>query len=80
MVTISLDVGYVDVDVDLEDFEDDDLVEEVKSRGYTVYDEDDANPFGFTKNEIDALKQLVEQQDPKVGSVLYFIREKLILA
>lgn len=79
MVTVSVDVGYVDVDVDLEDFEDDDLVEEVKSRGYVVYDEDDDNPFEFTKDEIAALKQLIDQQDPKVGSVFYFIREKLIL-
>lgn len=79
MVTASVDVGYVDVDVDLEDFEDDDLVEEVKSRGYIVYDEDDDKPFEFTKDEIAALKQLIAQQDPKVGSVFYFIREKLIL-
>lgn len=80
MVTVSIDVGYVDVDVDLEDFEDDDLVEEVKSRGYVVYDENDVNPFEFTPEEIDTLKQLIDEQDPKVGSVLYFIREKLVIA
>lgn len=34
-------MAYVTVDVDIEEFDDDDLIEELESRGYTVIEEDE---------------------------------------
>jgi hypothetical protein len=34
-------MAYVRVDVDIDDFDDDDLIEELESRGYTVEETDD---------------------------------------
>lgn len=34
-------MAYVTVDVDIEEFDDDDLIEELESRGYTVAETDD---------------------------------------
>lgn len=35
----------VEVDVDISDFDDDDLVDELESRGYTIVDNDDYNGY-----------------------------------
>lgn len=39
----------VDIDIELDEFEDDELIDEMKSRGFTVLDEDDevSNEDGF---------------------------------
>ena len=34
-------MAYITIDVDIDEFDDDDLIEELKSRGYTVGDEDE---------------------------------------
>lgn len=41
-------MAFVSVEVDIEEFDDDDLIEEIESRGYVVAeddDNDDKNPF-----------------------------------
>lgn len=72
---ISVDVGYVDVDVDTED-----LIEDLESRGFEVLEDDDPRLKApeFEPGEIEILIRLVESQNPVIGSELYFIREKLV--
>ena len=75
-ITVRVDVGYVDVDVDISDFDHDDLVDELESRDYIVvhkYEQQDL----FTKEETQVLLDLIDTQKPTPGSVLYFIREKI---
>ncbi len=38
-------MAYVTVDVELDEFDDDELVEEVKARGYTVVEEEEVKKF-----------------------------------
>ena len=73
-ITVSVDVGYVDVEVAISDFDDDDLIEEIESRGYTVLD---AICEPFTSEELETMQTLIDGQNPKIGSVLYNIREKI---
>lgn len=74
----------VDVDVDLEDFDDDDLIGELENRGYEVLASDDPilkailKAIQFKPNEIRAMIDLIDGQNPIVGTELYFIREELI--
>jgi hypothetical protein len=77
MPTVSVDVGYVDVDVDLDDFDDDDLIDELESRGYEVFQKMNCSSAAFTETELSILQRLVDTQEPKIGSELFFIREKL---
>jgi hypothetical protein len=77
MITVSVDVGYVDVDVDLEYFDDDDLVDELESRDYVVYHEDDERDDLLSKEDRHALLMLIDSHNPDVGSPMYFIREKI---
>ncbi len=80
MITVSVDVGYVDVDVDLDMFDDDELVSELEGRGYTVLHDDDpllVSVEPFTRSELEILQNLVDGQKPNPGTELYFIREKL---
>jgi hypothetical protein len=80
MPRVSVDVGYVDVDVDLDDFDVDDLIGELENRGYEVLESDDPilKDIQFKPNEIRAMINLIDGQNPIVGSELYFIREELI--
>jgi hypothetical protein len=83
MPMISVDVGYVDVDVDLNEFDDDELISELQARGFTVLDEDDpllSQGKLFTNTELEILQRLIDEKQPKIGSELYFTREKLSLA
>jgi len=75
MVTVSVDVGYVDVDVDLEDFDDDDLIEELRLRDYVILDSEE---MYLSREDAKFLKDLIDNElKPSVGSQLYSIREKL---
>lgn len=87
------------VDVDLKDFDTDDLKRELSDRGHVVYQEDISffddvvlfaeveardhfvlkNPADLTQGDIATLLDVIER-DCKIGSELYFIREKLIRA
>ena len=75
-ITVSVDVGYVDVDVDISDFDDDDLVDELEIRDYIVVHKDNQEDL-FIREEIQVLLDLIDTQKPTLGSVLYFIREKI---
>jgi hypothetical protein len=55
--TVSTTVD-VDVDVTLDDFYDKDLIEELRSRGYDVYDKvDGKNQIEYIKDEVFNLKR-----------------------
>lgn len=77
MSTISVDVGYVDVDVDISYFDDDDLVDELESRDYIVYHRDDNRDDLLSNDDRWTLLKLIDSHNPVVGSSLYFIREKI---
>ena len=77
MPKVSVDVGYVDVDVELEDFDDDELVDELESRDYVVYHKNDGRDDFLSKEERHALLMLIDSHNPDVGSPMYFIREKI---
>lgn len=67
----------VDVDVDLDQFDDDELAEELESRGYFVskdtrFDEPDA----LDKYEVEYLLDLVDKSEKKYYTH-YTLREKL---
>jgi len=77
ITTVSVDVGYVDVDVELEDFDDDELVDVLESRDYVVYHKNDGRDDFLSKEERHALLMLIDSHNPDVGSPMYFIREKI---
>lgn len=54
MATVS---AYVDVDVDLDDFNTDELIDELEARGYIVMDKDDSGAPESLKDQIHNLKE-----------------------
>lgn len=54
MATVS---AYVDVDVELDDFVTDDLIEELEARGFIVMDKDDSDGPEHLKDNIHRLKE-----------------------
>lgn len=77
---ISVDVGYVDVTVDLDDIDTDELIDEIETRGFKVLEVNDPilKAPEFSLEELGILETLITAQDPAIGSDLYFIREKMI--
>lgn len=77
---ISVDVGYVDVDFNMDNFDTEDLIDELESRGFEVLEVNDSRLKApeFEPGEMEILIRLVESQNPDIGSELYFIREKLV--
>lgn len=77
---VSIDVGCVDVDVDMGDYDTEDLITEIESRGLEVLEVNDSRLRApvFEREEMETLIRLVEAQNPVIGSNLYFIRDKLI--
>ena len=67
-------MAYVTVDVELDEFDDDELVEEVKARGYTVVEAEELAKF-----EMEDWKLLLEIVDT-VPETVYTrrVREKLM--
>ena len=63
MPTIST---YVDVDVDLDDFDTGELVEELESRGYYVSDDPVPEMDALDKFELDWLLELVDKNNKDV--------------
>lgn len=64
-------MAYVHVEVDLDEFTDDDLIEELESRGYEVRDED-----SLTDEEKAYIRDLCAETWP--GDIRYNIYEKLM--
>lgn len=65
-------MAYVNVEINLEEFDDDQLIEELEDRGYTV---DDPTDSGLTSYEIDIIVDVFAGSKP--GSPEYVIYEKL---
>ena len=67
-------MAYVTVDVELDEFNDDELVEELESRGYTVVEEEEVKKF-----EMEDWKLLLEIVDTVPETVYTLrVREKLM--
>jgi len=62
---VSVDVGYVDVDVNFSDFDTEDLISEIESRGLTVLEDNDPRLKApkLSKDEISILKKLSLDHD-----------------
>ncbi len=76
MPIISVDVGHVDNVVDLDDLDDRDLVAELVGRGYHILD--NKHDVGtLTSDDIHVLMDTIDVVSPRIGSMLYDIREKL---
>lgn len=73
MPTIST---YVDVDVDLDDFDTEELVEELESRGRYVSNEPIPEMQAFDKYEIEYLLDLVDKTEKRDYNY-YRVRDKL---
>jgi hypothetical protein len=80
MITVSVDVGYIDVVVEMSDFDSNDLISEIETRGFEVLEDNDPRLKApeFEPEEMETLVRLIESQNPAIGSALYFVREKLI--
>lgn len=65
-------MAWVTVDVELDEFEDDELVEELESRGFKVYDEDSTS---YTQQELVNLiyqnKRLGKDYDKLLDDLIY---------
>lgn len=66
----------VDVDVDLDEFSDDELVEELESRGFNVSDEPIPETEAFDKYEIEYLMDMLDKSEKRDYNY-YKIRDKL---
>ena len=67
-------MAYVTVDVDLDEFDDDELVEEVKARGYTIVEEEEVEKFDM--EDWTLLLELVDNTPETVYTRR--VREKLM--
>jgi hypothetical protein len=77
---VSVDVGYVDIDVEFGEIDTETLIDEIETRGFEVVEVNDPRLTApvFEREEMEAIIRLVEAQNPDIGSDLYFIRDKLI--
>lgn len=66
----------IDVDVDLDEFDDDEIAEELESRGYEVSKEPKYRPEALDKYEVEYLLELVDKAEKKHYNH-YTLREKL---
>ncbi len=57
--TVTVDVDLDDLDVDLNDFDDSDLIEEINNRGYTIITSEDK----LTQNEFDVIYSMLNDLD-----------------
>lgn len=69
-------MAYVTVDVDLDEFDDDEIVDELEHRGYYVSKEEPAE--GFDKYDWELLLELVDKAEQNVYT--YRVRDKLMKA
>lgn len=60
----------VSIEVDIDEFSDDDLLTEMEYRGYSI--------STFEPEELVYIQELVDSANPRVGSIGYHIREKLV--
>ena len=65
---------YVDFEVDLDEWTDEELINEIEDRGYQVLEEDPIEKE-LTPEELEALRAAVRDSEP--GSLLYSVYEKI---
>jgi hypothetical protein len=66
----------VDVDVELTDFNDDDLIEELEDRGYKIFDEEDETSPFLNKYDCELILDRLGW-DAKPGSEFGYVIEKI---
>lgn len=66
---------YAMVEVSLDEFSDDDLIDELEERGYRVVEDDDYVPSDLTPEEVEYILSRFAPHHP--GSMGYNIYEKL---
>lgn len=76
---VSVDVGYIDVDVDIDDYDSDTLITELESRGFEVLEINDTRLKApeLLPEEYGMIIEIIDKQNPPIGSDLYFLREKI---
>lgn len=70
-------MALINVDIDLEEFDDDDLLKEVKSRGYTV-NEDNSTSIDEDLEQIFLLRRVGKPYDHLMGPYIYKVLGRLI--
>ena len=70
-------MAYINVDIVLEDFDDDDLIKEVKSRGFQVV-EDNSTSIDEDLFKIYLLRRLGKSYDHLMDAYIYKVLGKLI--
>ncbi len=68
-------MAYATIDVDLSEFDDDDLIDELEERGYRVVEDDEYVPGELTSEEITVILDRFQMSLP--GTIGYDIYEKL---
>ncbi len=76
---VSVDVGYIDVDVDIDDYDTETLITELESRGFEVLEINDPRLKApeLLPEEYSMIVEIIDKQNPPIGSDLYFLREKM---
>jgi hypothetical protein len=67
----------VDIEIDIDEFSDDELIEEIKYRGYKIYDEEVHYAPLLDKYECEVILAALEAQEVRIGSELYTVISKL---
>lgn len=65
---------YVDFEVDLDEWTDEELINEIEDRGYQVIQEDPIEKE-LTPEELETLRESIRGSEP--GTILYAIYEKI---
>jgi hypothetical protein len=68
-------MAYATIEVNLDDFDDDDLIDELEGRNYLVFDSTEVANDKLTSDEITAILERFQMSIP--GTVGYDIYEKL---
>jgi hypothetical protein len=68
-------MAYVTIDINLDEFDDDELIDELEGRDYKVLDATEVSDYELTKDEITAILERFQMSLP--GTVGYNIYEKL---
>jgi hypothetical protein len=79
-ISITVDVGYIDIDVDMSDFDDSDLIEELESRNYVVIKKDKETEYLlsiFTKDDLKSILELIDKSK-NTSHQVEFIRNKIV--
>ena len=68
-------MAYVTIEVNLDEFDDDDLIDELEGRNYLVFDSTEVANDKLTSDEITAILERFQMTIP--GTIGYDIYEKL---